>query len=112
VLPPELDENEKLDADADADADDLPLAVALAEELDDKLRQITRYLGSVARKSQVKGQRPAGILLIMRGHHSPWFLGFQKPENIDHKLLYQLYSDRLRARCFHAPTNDIQLCIN
>ena len=31
VLPPELDEDAKLDADADADAED-PLAVALAEE--------------------------------------------------------------------------------
>jgi hypothetical protein len=35
--PPELDENEELDADADADADDLPLAVALAHELDEEL---------------------------------------------------------------------------
>jgi hypothetical protein len=37
VLPPELDENEQLDADADADADDLPLAVALAQALDEEL---------------------------------------------------------------------------
>jgi hypothetical protein len=37
VLPPELDENEKLDAEADADAEEPPLAVALAEELDEEL---------------------------------------------------------------------------
>ena len=35
MLPPELDENEELDADADAD--DLPLAVAIAQALDEEL---------------------------------------------------------------------------
>ena len=37
MLPPELDENEELDADADADADDFPLAVAIAQALDEEL---------------------------------------------------------------------------